>query len=341
MIENEKLHICILCNYETTIKSNYTRHISSDKHNEKIFLNNDAIENYKYVCSCGKKYKGRDGLWRHQQKCENKLQYCDNDEDNINYNNEDENEDENDYNDDDNIENENDYNNEDNIDYNDDDINEHNLKEMIKTLVIQNQELQKTLVEESKEFRDTITNMQINASKSFQNINNNNNNTFNLNVFLNETCKDAMNIDDFIDSIQVTVEDIKHLGKAGYVEGMSKLLIKSLEELDITQRPLHCSDIKRETIYIRDKNLWTKESDQKVRLTKIAMDISRINTTVLQNEYQKMYPNCLTDYKSKEHEEYGKIAYEAFGGKLNIDKANKKLFRNIMKMVSISKSVIL
>jgi hypothetical protein len=149
-----------------------------------------------------------------------------------------------------------------------------------------------------------------------------------------------MNIDDFIDSIQVTVEDIKHLGKAGYVEGMSQLLIKSLEELDITQRPLHCSDIKRETIYIRDKNLWTKESDQKVRLTKIAMDISRINTTVLQNEYQKLYPNCLTDFKSKEHEEYGKIAYEAFGGKLNIDKANKKLFRNIMKMVSISKSVI-
>jgi len=328
MIESEKIHICNLCNYETTIKSNYMRHISSDKHNEKIFLNNDAIENYKFVCSCGKKYKGRDGLWRHQQKCENKLQYCDNIEDDDEYNI--------DYNDDDNID-DNVYNN---IEDDDEDINEQILKEMVKTLVIQNQELQKTLVEESREFRDTITNMQINASKSVQNINNNNNNTFNLNVFLNETCKDAMNIDDFIDSIQVTVEDIKHLGKAGYVEGMSQLLIKSLEELDITQRPLHCSDIKRETIYIRDKNLWTKESDQKVRLTKIAMDISRINTTVLQNEYQKLYPNCLTDFKSKEHEEYGKIAYEAFGGKLNIDKANKKLFRNIMKMVSISKSVI-
>ena len=132
-----------------------------------------------------------------------------------------------------------------------------------------------------------------------------------------------MNIDEFIDSIEISIEDLKHLGKIGYVEGISDLFMKNLEELDITKRPLHCSDMKRETVYIRDKNLWTKENDQKVRLTKVATDIVRLNTIALQNKYQEMYPNCLTDVKSNEHKEYGKIAYEAFGGLLDIEKANK------------------
>ena len=96
---------------------------------------------------------------------------------------------------------------------------------------------------------------------------------------------------------------------------MSDLLIKNLKQLDVTKRPLHCSDLKRESIYIRDKNLWNKEDDKMRRLSKIANDITRLNTIALQGEYQNRFPNCLTDTKSKEHNEYGKIAYEAFGGK--------------------------
>ena len=137
---------------------------------------------------------------------------------------------------------------------------------------------------------------------------------------------------------QITIEDLKYLGKKGYVEGMSDLFIRNLKELDVTKRPLHCSDIKRESIYIKDKNVWNKECDQKSRLTNVATDIIRLHTTALQNDYQKAYPNCLIDTKSKEHEEYGKIAYEAFGGKMDIDKANQKLFRNIMKFVVINKN---
>lgn len=147
-----------------------------------------------------------------------------------------------------------------------------------------------------------------------------------------------MNIDDFIDSIQITIEDLKNLAKNGYVEGMSDLLIKNLKQLDVTKRPLHCSDLKRESIYIRDKNLWNKGDDKKKRLSKIATDITRLNTIALQGEYQNRYPHCLIDTKSKEHGEYGKIAYEAFGGKIDIDKANKKLFHNIMKYVVIDKN---
>ena len=300
MINKKKIFQCNLCNYVTTKKSDYIRHNMSVKHSDKC-----CVENYyKYNCICGKKYKGRDGLGRHQHKCKHFI----------------ENEDDDEY--------------EENEDNEEDEIEV--WKDMIKTLMDQNTELQKTLIEEGKEFRNTIANMQ--PQSNITNNNNINNNTFNLQFFLNETCKDAMNIDEFIDSIQITIEDIKYLGEKGYVEGMSDLFIKNLKDLDVTKRPLHCSDIKRESIYIRDKNVWNKENEQYIRLTNVATDITRLHTTVLQNEYQKVYPNCLIDIKSKEHAEYGKIAYEAFGGKMDIDKANQKLFRNIMKFVVINKN---
>lgn len=313
-MNNKKTFHCNFCNYVTKKKSNYVRHKLSTKHSDNTCVENDN----KYNCVCGKKYKGRDGLWRHQQKC---IYFIENEEDeyiNINCENE------------------------------EDDVDDVEVwKDMIKTLMDQNTEwqskyteLQKTLIEEGKEFRNTIANMQPQSNITNNNINNINNNTFNLQLFLNETCKDAMNIDEFIDSIQITIEDLKHLGQKGYVEGMSDLFIKNLQDLDFTKRPLHCSDIKRESIYIKDKNVWNKENDQKVRLTNIATDITRLHTTALQNDYQKVYPNCLIDTKSKEHEEYGKIAYEAFGGKMDINKANQKLFRNIMKFVIINKNNI-
>ena len=280
---------CKKCNYSTNNKYDFNRHETTLKHTE---LYNDESEeseesdDEQYYCSCGKKYKCRNGLWKHKKRCEHNI-----------------------------------------------------FKEESKDDVSLLTGLVKTLVEEGKEFRDTIVTMQQQQVQQQPTIINTQNNTFNLQFFLNETCKDAMNLDDFVDSIQVTIEDLKILGKKGYVEGMSNLFIKNLEELDISQRPIHCSDEKRESIYIRDKKSWKKENDQKNHLTRIATDICRINTIALQNDYQKMYPHCLTDRKSKEHEEYGKIAYEAFGGKLDIDKANKKLFRNIMKAAVIKKNI--
>ena len=305
MINETIIFECNNCNYKTSNKSDYNRHNLSSKHIEKKRSKN--IEIFKYNCLCGKSYKGRDGLWRHKKKCTQVLQ--------------------------------NEYDYRKTVNENKPDIEL--WKDMVETLVIQNNEwqnkyteLQDKLMEETKEFRDTIVNMKSNNTTNINTLNN----TFNLQIFLNETCKDAMNIDEFIDSIEISIEDLKHLGKIGYVEGISDLFMKNLEELDITKRPLHCSDMKRETVYIRDKNLWTKENDQKVRLTKVATDIVRLNTIALQNKYQEMYPNCLTDVKSNEHKEYGKIAYEAFGGLLDIEKANKKLFRNIMKIVAINKN---
>jgi|UniRef100_A0A6C0IKH5 hypothetical protein len=202
------------------------------------------------------------------------------------------------------------------------------LTKLVSTLVEQNTTLVKII-------SDTNSSTNINTQNNIQQ----QNNSFNLNFFLNETCKDAMNIDEFIDSIEVTVQDLKYLAKKGYVEGFSNLFIKHLEELDVSKRPLHCSDIKREIIHIRDKNNWEKDNDQKLRLTGIATDISRLNTIALQGKYQEQYPHCLRDSKSKEHNEYGKIAYEAFGGKLDLDTANKKFFRNLFKVVAIDKAI--
>lgn len=319
---------CERCSYSTKNKYDFSRHLLSNKHLEK------HTNEFNYVCECGKKYKNNNGLWKHKKKCVVVLKCGEDGE-------------------------------------NDTTI----WKYMVETLVTKNTEwqnkyedLQNTFIEEGKEFRNTIVNMQPqlqlqphanitnniitnnntlnNTNHNTNNTNNNtnntlnntNNNTFNLQFFLNDTCKDAMDIDDFINSIEVTISDLKNLGKIGYVEGMSDLLIKKLKEIDITKRPLHCSDLKRETVYIRDKHLWNKENIEKKKLTKIATDISRLNTIALQGKYQEEYPNCLTDFKSKEHEEYGKIAYEAFGGKLDIDTANKKLFKSLMRFVAIDKN---
>lgn len=167
--------------------------------------------------------------------------------------------------------------------------------------------------------------------------NTNSHNTFNLHFFLNETCKDAMNITEFAESIVVGIKELKFLGKKGYVEAISSLIINNLNKLDITKRPMHCSDVKRENIYIRTKNAWEKENKGKDITNNLIEDVQRANTIALQCKYQKEFPQCMTDYNSKEHKEYGEIAYQAFGGKGDIDDLNKKIIRRIVKEIQIEK----
>ena len=319
-----KEYLCELCNFKTKIKENFRVHNTTKKHKKSVYdAGKYKCEMCNYSTSLYHNYEKHLKTQKHQYNVIEEDQIEDQIEDA--------------------------YEKKINILTEKIDKSDIIIEELIKQnkLIYENQQNmyqnQEARFEDQKEIFNNIAEMTKTANSiqgSHNTINNlTNNNTFNLQFFLNETCKDAMNLDDFVDSIQVTIEDLKILGKKGYVEGMSNLFIKNLEELDISQRPLHCSDEKRESIYIRDKNVWKKENDQKNHLTRIATDICRINTIALQNDYQKMYPHCLTDRKSKEHEEYGKIAYEAFGGKLDIDKANKKLFRNIMKAAVIKKNM--
>jgi hypothetical protein len=206
--------------------------------------------------------------------------------------------------------------------------------EIIINLLKQNNELHKKILE-----MNTNTNTNLNQIENqIENQTNitNNNTTFNLNFFLNETCKDAMNIEDFIASIHLQLKDLLHVGQVGYVRGISDIIIYNLKKLDITKRPLHCSDYKREIMYIKDKDIWEKDTEQKERLRKVVKEISMINSRNLPM-YKEKYPDCWK-HDSKKANEYDKILIESLGGiDTNIQPNQNKIMKQIAKEVLIQK----
>ena len=238
-----------------------------------------------YDCSCGKSYKDYSGLWRHKKKCP-KI--------NVNLN--------------DTIE--------------DVDISD---KDLILTLIQQNNELQKQMLE-------VIKNGTHNT-----NISNSNNKTFNLQLFLNETCKDAMNIMEFVDSIKIQLCDIESIGELGFVNGMSKLIIKNLNALAENMRPVHCNDPKRDSLYVKDANVWEKEDSDNKKIKKAIKYISHKNICAIP-EWKAKYPDCIYSH-SKKSDQYNHIVIEAMGGSGDNDaeKADK-IVKKIAKEVIIDKS---
>ena len=203
--------------------------------------------------------------------------------------------------------------------------------ELIIQLIHQNKELQQTLIDQNK----TIIEL---AQKAGNNNNNNNNNkTFNLQVFLNETCKDAINLSEFVEQIQVSISDLEETGKLGYAEGISKVFIKNLNEIDFSSRPIHCSDSKRETLYIKDDNQWCKDDDKKSNLTKAIKKVANKNIKKI-SEWQKLNPNY-SDPDSKQNDKYMKIVLNSMSGstKYESDKNYEKIVKNIAKEVVIEK----
>jgi hypothetical protein len=189
-------------------------------------------------------------------------------------------------------------------------------------LVTQNNELANKLVEISK---NTHNNTMINSC--------NNNKTFNLNMFLNETCKDAMNITDFVDSLQLQLSDLEEVGKLGFVDGISNIIVKNLKAMDIHKRPVHCADKKREVIYIKDENKWEIENEEKNKLRKAIKRVAFKNEKLLP-KYKELHPGC--NYSdSKYSDQYSKLVIEAMGG--DTDKEDK-IIRKIAKEVIIDKS---
>jgi hypothetical protein len=167
-------------------------------------------------------------------------------------------------------------------------------------------------------------------------MNNSHNKSFNLNLFLNETCKDAMNIMDFVDSIKIQLSDIESIGELGYVNGMSKLIIKHLNALDENMRPVHCSDPKRDSLYVKDKNIWEKEDSDNNKIKKAIKHISHKNICALP-EWRAKYPDCIYS-DSKKNDQYSHIVIEAMGGSGDNDaeKADK-IVKKIAKVVTIDK----
>jgi hypothetical protein len=205
--------------------------------------------------------------------------------------------------------------------------------ELIIEIIKQNKELQQTLIEQNK----TIIELANKAGSNTNYINSNNNKTFNLQVFLNETCKDAINLTDFVNQIQLSVTDLEETGKLGYAEGISKVFIKNLNDIDFTQRPIHCSDSKREILYIKHDNQWNKDDENKSHLTKAIKNVANKNIKQI-NEWQKINPEY-KDPESKQNDKYMKIVLNAMSGSTPEEQKSNinKIIKNVTKEVVIEK----
>ena len=202
-------------------------------------------------------------------------------------------------------------------------------KDIIMMLLKEHSEIKSLLMEVIKNGTTNNSNNTIN--------NNSHNKAFNLQFFLNETCKNAMNIMDFAESIQLQLSDLENVGKAGYVEGISSIIVKNLKALDITERPIHCTDKKRETMYIKDEDKWEKEDENKKKLKKVIKKVACKNQRLLM-KYKEEHPGCNYS-ESKFSDQYSKLVIEAMGGAGNNDEEKEiKIIKNITKEVILDKN---
>ena len=222
-----------------------------------------------------------------------------------------------------------------NNDSNDEEQNNQITPELIMSVLHQNKELQQMLIEQNK----TIIELSKNSSMTnCNNTTNSHNKSFNLNFFLNETCKDAMNIMEFVDSLKLQLSDLENMGKLGYVEGISKIIVSNLNLLDETKRPVHCTDSKREIMYVKDDNKWEKENENKQKMRKVIKHVTHKNSKLLK-DFKNKYPGCEKS-ESKYSDKYDKLIIEAMGGKGDNDvEKEDKIIKKISKNVSIDKYI--
>ena len=249
------------------------------------------------MCECGKKYKHRQGLYYHRKTLCKTIDNTEEIKENLDKCNDD-------------------------TDNNDKEYEMKLMKDMMMQMMKQNHELQSKVLELCKN----------GTYQNNNNMNNSHNKTFNLHLFLNETCKDAMNLTDFVESIQMQLSDLERVGKLGYVKGISDIIIHNLEQLDETERPIHCSDHKREIIYIKDENKWHKEEPQNHKLKKAITNVANKNIKMIP-EWKAKYPDCVFS-DSKKSDEYNHIIYES----MDVNEINNdKIIKNIAKNVIINK----
>ena len=195
-------------------------------------------------------------------------------------------------------------------------------------LIQQNTELQ------SKMMELCINNTGMSQSHNTNSLNTTNNNQqYSMNFFLNEKCKDAMNMKDFVNSIQLNLTDLENVGRLGYVEGMSNILIDNLQKTDVYKRPVHCSDVKRETLYVKDNDEWEREGPDHQKMVNAVLAVEQKNVALV-GEWAKANPRCMNS-SSRENERYMKLSRTATDGEKEGNIA--KVIRNVAKNVAIEK----
>jgi hypothetical protein len=205
---------------------------------------------------------------------------------------------------------------------------------IVLELLKQNNEFKQLISEQSKQILELSNKV---GNTTTNNTITNNNQSFNLNFFLNEQCKNAMNIEDFIASLQLELEDLTETKRLGFVQGISRIFTNKLQELDIYSRPLHCTDIKRETVYIKDDNQWEKDNHSKDKLKSIVNRVANKNYQQLP-KWQEEHPNYMT-MDSEECNEFIELTCKALGGKNNNedDKFKQRIVKNVLKEVTLEK----
>ena len=304
---------CEKCDYKCISKGDFNKHIQSKKHNTPNTTNIQPKNSQIHKCSCGKEYEYRASLFNHKKKCvlltppQEKQQ----------------------------------------LDVSTSSV--HSVDIIIQTqtnlileLVKQNQEFKDLLIQQSnqmmeqnKTMADVAKNSQGNNSNNTMSNNNSHNKTFNLQFFLNETCKDAMNMKDFIKSLEMSLPELEKMGEMGFAEGMSRVFVDRLNKLDITKRPIHCSDVKREIIHIKEDNKWEMDNANLDRLRKIIKQLT-IKNILKVDDWKKANQGC-TEYNSRKNAQYLRINMEAIGP---VDEAEvKRDFGKIIRRVAESTAI--
>jgi hypothetical protein len=327
--EGSNIFNCLCCDYTSIRKSQYERHLMTSKHkkltkNGKIMTpmtNDDMIvqeSSRKYECECGNIYRYRQGLFTHKKKC--------------NF------------------------------------VHGHNVKQQLNTeeanitqkiivdssfiieMCKENQEFKNLLLVQMKENKDLMNKMveitqnsltvptTINNNNNNNNNNNTTNNQFNLNIFLNETCRNAPNFSDFIENIQVTDDDLENNAKMGFVGGVTKIIMDNLKLLELTNRPIHCTDVKRETIYVKAENQWDKENSNKV-IQRGIQDITCKNMQQLV-DWRENNPSYADDMDSELGEKSIVMQQNSMAGPKR-EEYYPKIIRNIAKETVLDKKRML
>ena len=288
---------CETCDYNTGNKKDYNKHLTTLKHLNRTELNDieqEKGESENYICkNCNKTYKARNSLWYHEKKCKNNKA-----ENSI-------------------------------LDSSMNEIKA--LTNLVLELVKNNTELQKQNQDFQKQMIDVVCKNNNNNTVINTNSHNNttNNKIFNLQLFLNEECKDAMNMSEFINSIELKISDMENIGKNGYIEGMSNIIINKLHATDMHKRPVHCSDAKRETLYVKEENKWEKDTQETKQMLSAVRGVNKKNYQFL-STWKETHPKCM-DSNSNQSDEYMKIMSKVMDGdEENINKVIKKVAKEVV-----------
>jgi hypothetical protein len=219
----------------------------------------------------------------------------------------------------------------------DEDKKSDELAELVKYLMKENSEMKNMMMEQSNLMMQVIKNGTTQNSHNTT-TSNSHNKAFNLQFFLNETCKDAMNITDFVESIKLQLSDLERVGELGYVEGISNIIVKNLKDLDVTQRPVHCTDQKRETMYVKDEDKWEKDEEQK-KMHKLVRKVADKNARMVP-KFKEAHPDCGKS-ASRFSDQYNKIIMEAMGGRGDNDfEKEEKIIKKVSKEVTVEKGPV-